>query len=636
MTNRPLTDYLRLGSLMGAAVALVGHFATRVGQEGSGAALLVWMLTGGALGALVGLTIYRANKGQGAARARDARASRTTSSEPLPLPTARKFYAVSREPSSTELRALMVDAPAIPGNVIGSRLQLIVERYDAYARVALSEGSLLEYPVEELLARAQQEATDRAPVSSSDVSFIATYFRSEGPLNDAGRSPFGWTFAFVDGTLGIHADVLVGATDMLLVYRTAVSYPKGTEVELVSPQVALATVREAFPTLSERPLYLRVNLPATYHLYSPSPLTLVSLDETTGEVIAPIEQVPAARAPSFGPPASVAELVRMITEKPDHELVPLLLDRDADTLKAVASQLFDLAGPVVVDELIATIRQGAREASPGTEVMLHVLARVPSGLSMLALHQLCAEELPAELEDTAMGLFDRRRRRELDVFPDPIEPLDFYQSRRLLGWTQCLRVPLRSTFDPEADLLPPLAGLGLRATRVRLLSGDTELFLTAYLRSGGKRTEAQLSSSPLPVPCHILRVVGADADTVADLVAASEVHYPIDEMVEDVLSRRPTAVHRGALYMAALGINRPETFDALTGAIDRHRSNTELRRACIAALIELTHPDVVPYLRDQEDPVLGPFARDLLERRELERRREQKKRATTGAWEREE
>ena len=51
---------------------------------------------------------------------------------------------------------------------------------------------------------------------------------------------------------------------------------------------------------------------------------------------------------------------------------------------------------------------------------------------------------------------------------------------KLLGKTEQHWLALRSTYNAEGDLLPVLERLGLVNSRVRLLSGDTELFLSAH------------------------------------------------------------------------------------------------------------------------------------------------------------
>ncbi len=624
-----MIEYLRHGALIGATVGLVAHFATGAGTGSGPSLLFVWVLCGAALGALVGMTISFSTRNEEKKR---PTAGRSGTGEFTPsVPTARKFYAVSREPSSTELRALMVDAPAIPGNPIGSRLQLIVERYDAYVIVPLSEGSLLEHPFEELRDIAKEHATDRAPVSSGDLNLQLTYFRSEGPLDNSGRSPDGWLLVFVDGEIGIRAEVLVTAQNLMLVFRTAVSYPKLGEFTLLSPRKAIESVQETVPGFEDKPLYLRANLPNAYYVFTRSPLRAVAVNEETGDVLG-AELLPDVPVERTDDELTVANLVDSLNAETKDEAIQELIDRKKDTVRSIAARLFDLRGPVCVKELASAIRASAKEGTHGGDVLLHLLSRLPSSLAVLALHKL-SEELEGDLKPTACTLFDRRRRLELDVYPDPLEPLDFEEAGALIGRGGCARLPLRSTFDPESDLLPALEALGLKKSRVRLLSGDTELFLSAHLSTSDRLNQALLSSSPLPVPCHILRIVGPEAGTLAELIEASQVYYAVDEIVADIISGRPTAIHRGALYIAALGLNRPETFTALAEAVEKHRSNSELRKACVAALIQLSHPDVVPYLRELEDPMLVTFSRDLLEKKEAVRREERAKRALSGAWE---
>lgn len=643
-----MNDSVRLGITAGAAIALVGHFATRGSASADLRILFFWFLIGGGVGLLVALAHLRTKRAEDERRESVRGSYRTHTGEVRPITgTTPKFYAISRTPSSSEMRALMVDAPTIPGNPISSRLQLIVERYDSFARVPMDAGSLLDYPVWDIRARALEEATARAPAggaSSPPVAFSMTYLRSEGPLDERGRSPFGWTFKFADGRLGIGCSVTVTAAELLVAYQTAVSYPVMEETSWVSPAKALEAVRQAFPALEHHPLWVRVNFPSDYHIFSRAPLALFPIGPE-GALLGREHLPPWPERPPGETLTTAALVASLRAESPD-ELASALLDKSEDALREVARRLFRGEGPSCIDALRLAVQQLAQTAPPpaapqGSEAgprsepgsgdrpsaalprvgaqreataLTEILARVPADLTFLALAEL-ADTCDAPVGPLAESLFDRRRRYEMGIFPDPVEELDFEESRALLGRVDCRRVALRSTYDPEGELLPTLSAVGLRSVRRRRLSGDTEIFLSAYLVTSDRRSEALLASSPLPVPCHILRIVGPESKALAELVRASGIHYGEGAILDDVRSGSATDVHRGALYMAAMGMRNPEAFEPLRDAYDRYLTNPELRRACLAAVAQLDHAGVVAFLDDIDDEKMRPMARELRFRR---------------------
>jgi len=610
-----MNDSFRFGITVGAAIALVGHFATR----GSGTAdmriLVFWALIGAGVGLLVALAHVRSTRPE--EEEYTVGGMMTSASEKRQKPTTQtvpKFYAISRTPSSSEMRALMVDAPTIPGNPISSRLQLIVERYDHHARVALDED-LLSRPVDEIRERATELAREQAPISGEKLDFVLTYLRSEGPLDERGGSPDGWTFKFTDGKVGIGCGVVVTATDVVLLYRTAVSYPDIPETEWIPPEEALAAVRRDVPAMRSRPLFLRVNFPSDYHIVSRNPLALVDVGYDEGEArVIGAELLPEVPETADFAPLDVRSLVESLQVDADATLTTTLRTGDAAALRALAKRLMKTSGPSGVDVLVTAISNLDDDEQEVRETLLHILSLLPTALTLIALDDL-ANRLPSPSSELARKLWDRRRRHELDVFPDPVEQMDFEHSRALLGRVDCQRMGLISTYDPEGDLLPELERIGLMPMRVRHLSGDTEVFLSAYLRSADGRSEALLSSSPLPVPCHVLRIVGPESETLAERVRASSAHYPESDILEDVTDRGPNSLHRGALYMAALSVAVPEAFGRLAKAVDQYRSNNELRRACLAALGNIDHPDVDTFLEGIDEPELLGLANELKSRR---------------------
>ena len=135
-----MMDYVRLGILFGVAIALVGNFATSIEHISAAKALLVWLCVGASVGALIGVAMYRSSLSADVKDSDVAAQLEDSDAESTQYPQS-KFYAVSRTPSSTELRALMVDS-SIPGENDGNRLQLIVESYDDFIVVPNTEEAL--------------------------------------------------------------------------------------------------------------------------------------------------------------------------------------------------------------------------------------------------------------------------------------------------------------------------------------------------------------------------------------------------------------------------------------------------------------------------------------------------------------
>jgi hypothetical protein len=68
--------------------------------------------------------------------------------------------------------------------------------------------------------------------------------------------------------------------------------------------------------------------------------------------------------------------------------------------------------------------------------------------------------------------------------------------------------------------------------------------------------------------------------------------------------------------MAALGMDNPAALPALRAGVTTHR-NLELRRACLAALAQLSHPEAQELLEGLDDTELADLRQTLLERRAL-------------------
>ncbi|MBN1946388.1 MAG: hypothetical protein JW797_11980 [Bradymonadales bacterium] len=692
---------LRFGLLVGILVTLVGHFTTRASIQG-GTLIAFWIVLGIVVTLVIAFTMEHT------AKAKDKRGTppiepsgthlSVRSEHRTTVSTTGKFFAITKTPSSSELRALTVDAPSVPGNPVTTRLKLIIEKYDHYQTVPIEEPDLLGKPLAEIASWAHQAAATNAPSNLAEATLTLAYLRSEGPLDGNTRSPFGWTFLFFDGMLGVRATVTVTRQDALITYNTAPSYPKLPPLEWLDLSDGLGQLLTAIQGLQDQDLYLRVNFPCYYYLFTRRPLAMFDLqaavkkphcaqsflswtgpeglepfpsiaqliDRLHAETCAQIEARARIEArvgiqPDSGDHKAEAPLPRPtqdqastaatgqqetpsdiqsgVVEQTDRftttdqqpstassglpetegeslaadiQLARDLLSRHEIVLRTTAKQLFDTHGPQVVEQLAAAVLECDGKQPSICHTLLFLLAFLPSALTLNPLCRL-ASQTTEETAAITRSLFDRRRKWELGVYPDPIEPLGFEESRTLLGKTALVRLGLKSTFDPENDLLPPLAKAGLVATRIRLLSGDTELFLSANLVGEDGCTEGFLSSSPLPMPCNILRLVGPEAERLSQRVQVSTIAYSRESIIADVTSKRPYDLHRGALYMAALGIGERSTFEALAEGIRSHRSNMELRRACLAAVAQVDHPGVIPLLESLDSAELMDLCVELLD-----------------------
>jgi hypothetical protein len=165
-----------------------------------------------------------------------------------------------------------------------------------------------------------------------------------------------------------------------------------------------------------------------------------------------------------------------------------------------------------------------------------------------------------------------------------LAPLDVLEVREAMGRTASRTVALRSTYRPEDDLLVPLEAFGLQRTRTRRLSGDANLLVAAQFRTTNPEVEAVLLSTPLPVPCHVLHIVGQGGTALAERLEKSPLVYPRRQILEDARSGSLTRVHRAALYVAALRIAEESLASCFADVLARARVDDNVKRALLLAL----------------------------------------------------
>lgn len=598
--------YVIVGTMLGL---MIGVFMQSTLDQEAGAFRIAGLLICGAIGGVMGKLLLLAQSPEDD--------DTIPPEDPLPddpdVSATRFFKLQSGVFTDEELRQLRVRSVTMPMSPPDSEVPLQVGDYDSYARVSVIEGVLPRLTVREIAERALAEAEAKAPKVPGDLALKLVSYNSEGPLGPDGRCPLGWTFAFVDGDHGLGCRATATEREIALHFHTAATFSEPAEWEWIEMDDLLKWVETALPEWGGEDVYVRVNLADDYLPYVRHPIRIADLDVGTGTV-------------------RNLEFLGREHDDPDEERIELseLLDwfRDGDAegdlstaletpglanglrtldpgaIRRVAEALERQAGPAIVSR-VADAAAAAEDAAERAE-LLHLLAYLPAGLSPVVLHRLSMESELAEVREIATELHRRWRRNEIDVPNHPLDSLSFLESRRRMGRGNLVVIPLLSTYDPEGELLPVLEELGFRIRRRRMLSGDSKLIVGVHFRAEEGETELVLTSTPLPMPCHVLHIVGGNAEKVADRVRRSTINYPRSTIFSDAHSGRPSRVHRAALYIAALRIDETHLTDHLITALERARSNDAIRRAALSALAVQSDPRAIERLRsiasDPEDP----------------------------------
>jgi hypothetical protein len=431
-----------------------------------------------------------------------------------------------------------------------------------------------------------------------------------------------------DGRLGLLGQATVTPHEISIRYATAPTHYVASDASLVEPAEALAVLRDSVPEmLAAGPVHARFNLPADLYLYREEPLVVATVDVEGGGVrnaaalrdllestsLDPsVEQWPLDDVIRWWRGGDIAEDSALGAALQDEAFQNGLRTFEPATVRRAASAIHRAHGVASTAAVITAIR-AARDDGERQE-LLHLLAHLPGGLAAPALQRLTAEELEGDARDLAATLFHSRSHGSIDVPDNPLDPLDFEALRACMGKRGLVPVPLLSTYDADSDLLEPLEQVGLKVTRARRLSGESDLLLAAYLRPSRGGTEGLITSTPLPVPCHVLHLIGSAAESFAQRIENAGLTYTRDQIREDVTSRSPWSIHRAALYMAALRMDFDGAADALFAGYERGQTDTNLCKAILHALQFVDDARVDGFLTDRASADDHDDVRELAER----------------------
>lgn len=608
--------YTFVGALIGLTIGLFTHGQLALA---SGPLVVAWLAVFSVLGLAVGRMLYLVQLD-------DEPALPGAEAESEDAPAAPFFALQSGVYSSSQLKTLRVRAQTSPLAPPELELRLLVEDQDTALRVALLEGAYPKLSPRELLERAESTVKTKAPKGASAEKMALVFYRSEGPVDADGHCAEGWSYYFVDGALGLGCLATVTPEGFTLHYRTAATYFRpALDTTWWAPSEAIATVREQMPELDGTPLWIKVLLPCDVLVYARDPVLVADVDAAARVVRnaerltrrlerepASVERFSLDDVFAFWRGEATGALAEVLEE--DARFGAALRRLDADAMLRAANAVFAFEGPGAVLRLRREI-EDANDAEREREC-IELLARLPSGLVAAALQQICVSLSDAEGKALAERLLRGRRGGELGTSEDALDGLDFVGSRAAMGKSLVRTLPVVSTFDPEGDVLPALEALGFTLVRTRELSGDANLLVAAQLRCDD--LEAMLLSTPLPVPCHLLHIVGAGAPEMAERIRQGEIHYERADILRDARSDSPTRVHRAALYISALQMSAPDLPSHLAAVLERRGLDLHVRRAILLALSVQARGQadavIERYASGEEGP-LRDYAAELLQRR---------------------
>ena len=580
--------YVVVGCMLGLMIGVFMH--SFLLQEGS-TFRLAWLLIFAAIGAVMGkLVVVIQAPSTPAPEAADSEGEGGTEDSA----TTRFFKLQSGVFDHDELRRLRVRSVTMPMSPPDSEIALQVREYDLFVRVPVLPGVLEKLTVREVFERAHGEAVSKAPKVPGDLDLRLVSYHSEGALAPDGRSPMGWTFYFVDGAAGLGCRATSTDDEIALHFHTAATFSETEEWDWVDLEDLLKWVETALPEWGEHPLRIRVHLPDDYILYTSSPLRVADIDVDAhavlnAEALSTDTPVPDARerfkldellAWTRGEqPAEGSELASALEEP---EFGDGLRTFESRAMERAAIALERNHGVGLSDELIREVQESVDV--PEITELVHILARCPGGRAAAALHKVGVDSDDPEITKLCQTLHNDRRRGTIDVPEHPLDPLSFLDIRRHMGRGEFRVVPLVPSYNPEDDFFPTLEELGFVVQRKRLLSGDANLLVGAQLQSEDKLTELILTSTPLPVPCHILHIVGKDAEEFERALSRTGIGYPAQRIVADVHSEHPHRVHRASLYVTALRLDQEDLVSHLIIGAEKGKRDPNLRRAVLRAL----------------------------------------------------
>lgn len=583
--------YVIVGALLGA---LVGAFMETLLVVDSMAVRYIWLVLFVGIGGLMGKLLV-------VAQAPERTESREETHAPDdPEVSATRFFKLqSGVFTDEELRRLRVRSVMMPMSPPDAELELQVRDYNHYCRVPVLEGVLERLTAREVFERALTEAKSRAPKVPGDLDLNLVSFHSEGPLGPDGRSPLGWSFYMVDGRHGLGCLATSTDREIALHFHTAATFSAPAEWDWVELEDVLKWAESALPEWADEDVRIRVIFPDDYLCFVANPLRVADIDIVEGVVINDAflsEPVTPEDSEEFALDELVAWFRGGDLDDDSAFAAAVQDDAFADGLRTlapaaigrVAMGLERAMGPAVVPALSEAILL-SEDLAECLE-LLHVLSRTPSGLAEVALHRLAVDNEHPEVASAASELHDAWRRGAIDVPRHPLDSLSFLDVRRRMGRGELAVVPLIPTYDPDGDLLPTLVELGFRDSRRRMLSGASNLLVGARLRSEESDIELLLTSTPLPVPCHILHVVGNGAERLAQRLRRTNIVYAPERIIADAGSGKPDETHRAALYIAALRLDDEAVAAPMLAMFERSAANAPLRRALVSALAVQSFP----------------------------------------------
>lgn len=588
--------YIVVGCMLGLMIGVFMH--SFLLQEGSNFRL-AWLVFFAVLGALVGklLVVAQAPNSdhvESGVGPEEEEAPTTEESA-----TTRFFKLKSGVYDHDELRRLRVRSVTMPMSPPDSEVALQVRDYDSYNRVQVLPGVLEKLTVQEVFERVQVEACGRAPKVPGDLDLRLVSYHSEGPLGPDGRSPHGWTFYLVDGASGLGCRATSTRNEIALHFHTAATYSDTEDSEWVDVEDVLKWVETALPEWADEDVRIRVNLPDDYLAYVVSPLRIADINIAEGVVLNEAHLIGAQPVADELERFSLDELLAFGRgEQPESGDFHIALQEDGfaeglrtftpDAMERAAIGLERGHGVELPRQLLDAIAE--TDDSVECNELVHILARCPGGLAPVALHRLGVESEDPDLTKLCHTLHQERCHGIIDVPSHPLDPLSFLDVRRRMGRGEFRVVPLKPTYNPEEEFWPALEELGFSVQRRRLLSGDANLLVGAQLQSEDKLTELILTSTPLPVPCHILHIVGSAAALFERRLNRTDAVYPQSKIIADILSEHPHRVHQAALYVTALRIDESDLVPHLIAGAERGKRDPNLRRAVLGALAVQSSP----------------------------------------------
>lgn len=602
MTTPRSYTYATTGFMLGVLVGLILNDAMAF----NGWSLVLWALLVGLAGAVGGFILALLDP-----RDQVSTETSTASTGDDGLSTTMRFFALSNK-NSSELKPLRVTFPKPPQSPPDMELELLIDNYDDTARCNVIEGVLSKLDLKGLIDRIVTEANGRAPRNAKNPQLKVTCFRSEGPIRSDGLCEDGWSFDLIDPELGLGAYAVATRDSLSIHYFTAVTHFDPVSRDLPNLPDALDHLYEQCPELSELPLYLRYTHHDELLLYPRDLSFILDVDISSGRVrnLAGIKEAMEDRI-TRGSSLEAFDFESILEwskggepEDPvfaaaieDKEFADGLRTFKENTMLRTGRALLAQHGPGIVRMILERVMDVDDDVDPRLEA--HLLAHIPNGLAVAALHDITSTAPEDATRSEAAALYTSYRKGERTLNVDPVGQLDFVASRNLMGKIDHRVVPLRSSFAPEEELIAPLDDeIGLTPVRKRLLSGDSHLGLEIYLRPERGESEALVVASPLPVPCYVLHIIGGAADTFAERTEKAGLTYGKSTLLQDLKSTVPTRVHRAALYLAALERPSPTGVDELVEAYRKGRADRNLRRAVILALSRTPGIDAREFLAD--------------------------------------